>query len=320
MGQTFFRATELSSWRRISLHLWPHPKDPSVYGNLEVNLRSARQYLTAINQRNPPAKVTLTHLVAKAIARALAVHPEANAIISRRRIFYRRSIDVFCQVATDGGRDLSGVKIAQADQKPLLQLATELADRVARIQQHTDSGSERTKRTVSMVPQSILHSVLKTIEFFSYDLRWDLSRFGVDYDQFGSAMVSNVGAFGVRHGLAPLVPATRTPIVLLVGCVEDRPVVEDGKLAIAPCVTIGCTFDHRLIDGYQAGAMASIVQETLEDPMRFIGHASRPSSTDDRILLDPHDTTNTDPDGSAYTDHSTESPPGTAPRESRSGG
>ncbi len=308
INRTFRRANDLSSWRRISLHLWRHPRDPSVYGNLEINMRKACEYLRLVNERTDGAKVTVTHLVAKAIARALAAHPEANAVIARRRIYYRPTVDVFCQVATEGGKDLSGVKISEVDRKSIVELAAELAQRIDRLQRRADEGSERTKKTVLSVPHPFLGLVLRTVEFLSYDLRIDLSRFGVAFDQFGAAMVSNVAGFGLAHGLAPLVPATRTPIVLLVGRIEDRPVVEDGALAVAPCLTIGCTFDHRLIDGYQAGAMATIVTETLTDPFRHIGLPSRSSSTGDRIVLDRPGTTSTGDAGNACTDRTTRSP------------
>ncbi|RMF22250.1 MAG: 2-oxo acid dehydrogenase [Deltaproteobacteria bacterium] len=307
INRTFRRATDLSSWRRISLHLWRHPRDPSVYGNLEINMRRACEYLRLVNERTGGAKVTVTHLVAKAIARALAAHPEANAIIARRSIYYRPTVDVFCQVATEGGKDLSGVKICSVDRKSITEVADELAQRIDRLQRRADAGSERTKRTVLAVPHRLLGPVLRVIEFLSYDLRIDLSRFGIEFDQFGAAMVSNVAGFGLAHGLAPLVPATRTPIVLLVGKIQDRPVVEEGRLAIAPCLTIGCTFDHRLIDGYQAGAMAQIVTETMADPFRHIGLPTRSSSAGDRIVLDQPGTTSTGDGGSTYTDRTGQS-------------
>ncbi|RMD83518.1 MAG: 2-oxo acid dehydrogenase [Candidatus Dadabacteria bacterium] len=308
MGRKRFeRAKELSTWRRIALHLWNHPRDPTVYGNLEINMRTACEYLRQVNELHRGAKVTVTHLVAKAIARALAEHPEANAIVARRRIYYRRSVDVFCQVATAGGKDLSGVKISNVDRKKITEIADELHDRVERLRRGRDSSSERAKRTILRVPHPLLGTVIRAAEFLSYDLRLDLSRFGIEQDQFGSAMVSNVGGFGLSHGLAPLVPATRTPIVLLVGKIEDRPVVEDGRLSIAPCLTIGCTFDHRLIDGYQAGVMASIVTATLSDPFRYIGLPIRSSSIGDRIVLPEHETTSSDRTGSSCTDRTGES-------------
>jgi pyruvate dehydrogenase E2 component (dihydrolipoamide acetyltransferase) len=85
----------------------------------------------------------------------------------------------------------------------------------------------------------------------------------------------------LKHGFGPLVPMTRTPIVVLVGEVEDRPAVKDGQLTIRPTMTLGCTFDHRVIDGAHAGKIVAVMREVLADPEAFNeprtpGSAERP--------------------------------------------
>lgn len=283
MPAKFTRVDRLSSWRRISLHLWNKPRDPTVYGNLEIDMTTAGRYLEAANRLSGGVPVTVTHLVTKAIADAVARYPEANGIIARRRIYARDSVDVFCQVATEGGADLSGIKIENADTKSPIDIAREMDARVRRVLDNTDAGAARTKSTVGSVPHALLGLVLKAVEFLTYDLRLDLGRFGVPYDQFGSAMVSNVGGFAVEHGLAPLVPASRVPIVLLVGEVKDRAVVKDGAVVAAPSMVIGCTFDHRMIDGFQAGQLATVVKDSLHDPFTAFGLPSRAGADPNRI-------------------------------------
>lgn len=307
MESPFRRADRLSSWRTIALNLWDKPRDPTVYGLIEVDMTRSLQYLDQLNSRNDTSRATVTHLVVKAIARALAAQPRANAVASRRRLYLRETVDIYCQVATDGGDDLTGVKVSRADGKSVADIADELAHAVRKVHAHRDAGSERTKRTVLRVPQRLLRPLLSVVEYLTYDRFWDLSRFGIAFDQFGSAMVSNVGGFGIANGLAPLVPASRVPIVLLVGATVEKPVARDGRVFAAPCVTIGCTFDHRVIDGYQAGIMANIVRETLENPFRTIGLASRPSSAADRISLARRDTNDSDPTGNECRDRSNRS-------------
>ncbi len=292
----------LSSWRLLSLHLWGKPRDPTVYGNLEIDMTEALRYLDAVNRESEGARVTITHLAVKAIAKANAHNPEANALVSRRAIYLRDTVDVYCQVATDAGDDLSGVKITSADSKPIRDIAADLAARAQRVHERSDVGSETTKRTMLKTPRWLLGPLLRLVEFATYDLRLDLGRFGIPFDQFGSAMVSNVGGFGITHGLAPLVPATRVPVVLLLGEVVERAVVREGRVVAAPCMTVGCTFDHRVLDGFRAGKMARIVRNCLENPFTEIGLPSRSSSAGDRLRLEPHGTNDSDPHDSACTD------------------
>jgi pyruvate/2-oxoglutarate dehydrogenase complex dihydrolipoamide acyltransferase (E2) component len=298
----FRKAKRLSSWRRIALHLWDKPRDPTVYGVLEIEMSRALEYLNRLNAPDADARATLTHLVVKAIAKAIAENPESNALVRRRQIYLRETVDVYCQVATDGGNDLSGVKVRNADRKSIEEIATELEDSVRRVQERRDAGSERTKRTVLSVPSRLLGPLLRTIEYLTYERLFDLEKLGIAFDQFGSAMVSNVGSFGIANGLAPLVPATRVPVVLLLGEVAERPVVRDGRIEVAPCMTIGCTFDHRVIDGYQAGRMARVVRQCLENPFVELGLPSRSSSVGDQLVLDGPGTSDKDPTGSGCTD------------------
>ncbi|MFT4571696.1 MAG: pyruvate/2-oxoglutarate dehydrogenase complex dihydrolipoamide acyltransferase (E2) component [Hyphomicrobiaceae bacterium] len=270
MTPKFHRAQRMSSWRRLAVHVWGRPADPTVYANIDIDMRQALAWIEEA-EATSGIRITVTHLVVKAIAQALAAQPDANAIISSGRIWMRNGIDIYCQIATDQGADLSGAKVEAADTKSVIEIARELAERIERVRAHKDLGSERTKASLGRVPDRLLRPMLRAVEWLTYDRRLDLSRFGIAFDQFGSAMVSNVGGFRVGHALAPLVPVSRVPIVLLVAGVHDRPLAENGVVIVAPMMTIGCTFDHRLIDGYQGSMMAGVVTQVLTDPYAELG-------------------------------------------------
>src|ERR1043165_397882 len=106
------------------------------------------------------------------------------------------------------------------------------------------------------------------------EFRRVLFRSGIERDQFGSAMVSNIGnfeGFGMSFALAPLVPMSRCPIVVLIGEVQKKPVVEGDRVAVRSVVTLGCTFDHRMIDGAQGTAIAAVLRRVVEDPEKELG-------------------------------------------------
>ena len=64
-------------------------------------------------------------------------------------------------------------------------------------------------------------------------------------------------------------PFSRTPLVVLVGEVQERAVAEDGQAVVRPMVTLGVTFDHRFMDGFQGGKMAALMRSYIEDPAAF---------------------------------------------------
>ncbi|MEO3978982.1 2-oxo acid dehydrogenase subunit E2 [Streptomyces sp. CAU 1734] len=55
-----------------------------------------------------------------------------------------------------------------------------------------------------------------------------------------------------------------TAVTLCAGQIADRPVVRDGRLAIAPVMRLGLTFDHRIIDGATAADVLGDLKTTLE--------------------------------------------------------
>lgn len=252
----------------MALRAWSPPRDPTVYSTLEVDVSAALVYLERL-RRESGVKVTPTHLVAKGIATALRRHPHANAIIRRGWVHLRESVDVFLQIVADGGEDLGGTKIEGVDERPLTDIARELTARAERIRAHRDPELEHTKRTLDRLPVWMLGGVLRLTEFLTHTLGLDLSSVGIKPDPFGGAMVSNIGTFGIDCALAPIVPFSRCPIVLVVGTVKERPWVVDGAVVARPVLVIGCTFDHRLLDGALASSLARVLIEVVGDPERF---------------------------------------------------
>jgi pyruvate dehydrogenase E2 component (dihydrolipoamide acetyltransferase) len=256
-------ASRESTWRLIAMSAWGRPRDPSIYGWLDVDVTRALRFLESLESE---PKVTLTHLVGKAVALAIASCPSVNAVIRRNRIRRRANIDVFFQVAYEQGRNLSGAKVESADRKSLVEIARELSSRAASIRAHEQHPLSRSDAMLSRVPASLRRFVLRAVESAVYDWELDLTRFGVPKDAFGSAMVTNVGVFGLPHAFAPLVPFSRVPIVVAVGAVRQAAVVEDGAVVVRPVLPVGVTLDHRVLDGFQAGKLARRFQEVMSDP------------------------------------------------------
>src|SRR5256712_6576560 len=268
MPRSFKPLQPLRGWRRVATQAGRPPQDPSVYAHLDIPMRSSLSYVERLREETG-VRVTVTHLVARGVALALRQYPQLNGIVARGRIMLRDTVDIFLQVAIEGGGDLSGIKIARVDEKDVVEIAREMEERVARLRQRRDRQVERTKSILARLPLRLLGPFLPLVSYLVYDLDLDVSRFGVVKDEFGSAMVTNVGTFGLAHAYAPLVPFSRTPLVVLVGEVQDKPVVEDGRVVARPIMTLGVTFDHRFMDGFQGGVMAQLFRTFLEDPARF---------------------------------------------------
>jgi pyruvate dehydrogenase E2 component (dihydrolipoamide acetyltransferase) len=281
----FREAPSLPTWRRIALGAWDSPRDPTAYGMLDLDVEPALAYAAALREASGE-KITLTHLIGKAVAIAIAEHPEVNAFASRGRLMLRETVDVFFQVAffDDAPKDsttkkkdanLAGAKVRAADTKSVIEIARELRERAEKIRAKADAETARGSATLSKLPKSLVGFATRAGAMLSYDLGLNLSRFGIPYDAFGSCMVTNVGVFGIPVAWAPLVELSRVPIVLTLGAVRDAVRAHQGAPAVRKSATIGAAFDHRVMDGYHAGKLAGRFIELMSDPAAHLGPVPR---------------------------------------------
>ena len=252
-------------WRKVASATWRDPRDPQIYGDLEIDATELLAFVAAVRETTG-TRLTVTHLVGRAVARALADNPDLNVRKRRGRFVPRDGIAIFFVVAVDDGRDLSGVRVRDADAKSAVEIAEELRSRAAKIRSGEDADFGRSKRVLALTPVPILGLALRLVTWLTSDLGLDLRRFGLRSHPFGSAMVTSVGMFGVQRAYAPLSRFYRLPFLALVGEVTEKPVVREGEIVARPILTMSATMDHRYLDGSHAARLAKSVRRYLEDP------------------------------------------------------
>jgi pyruvate/2-oxoglutarate dehydrogenase complex dihydrolipoamide acyltransferase (E2) component len=260
-------------FRKIAMGSWKTAADPSVYGLLELDVSNVLIYLEKLNKESE-VKIGISEFVGRVTALVLIKRPEMNGIIRLGRIYLRKHVNLFYQVNVPGGEadpigkaNLLGLTIDNAETKSLSSIAKELKLKAGQIKKGHESELTKSVKTLSFVPWQFMRYVLNLTSFLNYDLNLPLQMLGMPKDPFGSVMITNVGSMGVETAWAPLVPYTRVPLLLTVGAVVDRPWVVSGKIEARPIIRIGCTFDHRFMDGVHAAAMNRLFIKYFENPV-----------------------------------------------------
>jgi pyruvate dehydrogenase E2 component (dihydrolipoamide acetyltransferase) len=260
--------TKISGWRKIAAATWGHPNDPQMYGDLEFDATNILDFIQQAREKTD-VKLSVTHMAGKAVAKALGDHPDLNVRLYRGHFIRRESVDVFFIVSMAQGNELSGVKVERADEKPVIEIARELASRAGKIRGGDDQEYGKTKKMLSSTPRRLLGVSMKAAAWLTADRNMDLKKQGLPRQAFGSVMVSSVGMFGIQHAYAPLSPYYRIPFLILVGEVAEKPAVVDGRIEPRPMLTVSATMDHRYLDGFHAARLAKSVREYMEDPAKF---------------------------------------------------
>jgi pyruvate/2-oxoglutarate dehydrogenase complex dihydrolipoamide acyltransferase (E2) component len=269
----------LSSFRRIAIGTWRTAYDPTVYGTLALRADAVLRYLDTFRARTGK-RATLSHLMAKAMAITLSEMPDANAILRWNRIYLRKDIGVFFQVAMEddktGEIDLSGATIFDAHQKSLLEIVEEFEKKVGSVRKKEDKNLEGSRSLFKKIPFFLLNTMLDLIGWLSFTLNLDLRWAGIPKDPFGSAMITNIGSLGLEEAYVPLVPYSRVPLVIALGAVKDEAIVESGeggeqKIVIGKMLRAFASFDHRVLDGMHAAKMSKTLRRVFADPEKELG-------------------------------------------------
>jgi pyruvate dehydrogenase E2 component (dihydrolipoamide acetyltransferase) len=80
----------------------------------------------------------------------------------------------------------------------------------------------------------------------------------------GTFTISNLGMYGIEQFVAVLNPPQVA--ILAVGSIEDRPHALEGRIEIAPTMTLTLTCDHRAIDGSEGAEFLGTVKALVEQP------------------------------------------------------
>jgi pyruvate/2-oxoglutarate dehydrogenase complex dihydrolipoamide acyltransferase (E2) component len=81
--------------------------------------------------------------------------------------------------------------------------------------------------------------------------------------QGGTFTITNPGVFGALYGL-PLINQPQAAI-MGVGAIEKRAIVIDDAIAIRPMCHVTLGYDHRLVDGADAGRFLTFFKERMEN-------------------------------------------------------
>jgi pyruvate dehydrogenase E2 component (dihydrolipoamide acetyltransferase) len=86
--------------------------------------------------------------------------------------------------------------------------------------------------------------------------------------QGGTASLSNMGMFGIKHFEAVINPPQA--MIMAIGAGEKRPYVIDDSLQIATVMSATGSFDHRAIDGADGARLMKVFKELVESPMGLV--------------------------------------------------
>lgn len=252
-------------WRITAAAIYTTPTDSRVYGTLDIDVTSAKQFLDS--KRGEGVKITMTHLATVVLARAIAFDvPEMNCFIRRGGIVGRKHIDVTVPVSIGGGEGVSAVLVKDAHARTVTSIAEEIRSGAVDNRAGKESTTVKNKYLLNRIPWPFRRPVFRLLKWITVDMGVTIKKLGLSADSFGSFVVSDIGSFGLNTGMTSLMPAAKVPAVIVLGKVEEKPVVKNGEVVIRTMLPLTGTFDHRIVDGLQIGKLARGIKRNFRKP------------------------------------------------------
>ena len=256
---------KMSIRRKLAIATWSSPSEGNIYGKLSLDATEALAYVDELRERTG-LKVTVTHLVAAALGRALAKAPGLNGRIRFGKYIPHETVDIAFLVALEDGKNLAKAKVSSIDKMSVEDIARDLKGRADKLRDGKDEDFKKSMGPIKMLPTWLIRPLLKVTGWLTASLGIQFKALGLERYPFGSAIITSVGMFGLDEGWAPPTPFARVPIYVLIGALRDMPAAVDGKVVIRKALTLCATIDHRFLDGAQGGVLAKEMRRLLANP------------------------------------------------------
>jgi len=212
---------------------------PTFYLTADIDLTRVTELRAAMLEMGDEFKVSVNDVLMKAVATALAQHPEVNAHWLGDRIRYHHRVNLGMAVATNDG--LIVPVIFDADRKRMSEISAEARELAKRARERKLKPEEYTGSTFSIS---------------------NLGMFGID--QF-TAIINppEVGilAIGTAHDV--VVPTTG-------GRVDGSTGGREGTFAVQKRLRLTMSCDHRAVDGAVGATFLQTLRRLIENPLMLV--------------------------------------------------
>ena len=276
--------------RRFALWWFRQPGGIShVSVNVQIDAGPMRAYLDALAAgRGPEApKITVQHLLAAAIGRALHAVPAANARIVGDRIVPQPHVGLAMPVnllgtgaaPSDGtGEELGMAVVERVESLSLVAIgaATRRSVDAERKGSSTTPLIRMIKTFGSSLPQPVINLGLGAMARGARSPR--LQRHAQSLLPVTAGLTNPGAALGGAPGARFMGGAFSLPNALVhvgtvwgITAIQDEVIAIDGKAEVRPMLPVLLLFDHRLIDGVRAGRLLHCFADVLSRPAVWFG-------------------------------------------------
>lgn len=252
-------------YRQLMPYLMPTRNESVVYYDSYVYAKPILDFLEKV--KDAPYKITLTHVLVHACAMGIYKHPTMNQYIMGYRLYQREKAEISFSLKKEkvSKAPIKVVKLVVEKNETLLDVARRVHERLNIERSDKKTYTDKEIDLVTCLPCFVLRFMVWLLRCLD---SWNLlpASFIAKDPLYASIFIANLGSIGMDAGFHHLYEYGTIPLFLMVGKVQEMPVVVDGKVEVRQMLHLRFTYDERIDDGLSSGLGINSVVEMLEHP------------------------------------------------------
>jgi len=261
--------TKIHPYRKMIPYMWEGGDASVVYYDDFVK---ADALLDFIKRTREEYHVDMIHCLVAAAAKGLHENPKMNQFIAGNRLYARNHAAItFSMKRQKMNKEakLSAVKLFFEPGETFEEICERINGNIKVERSEKETYVDKELGILTRLPRPVLRfciNFVKRMDYYSL-LPWGFIKNDAFYS---SVFIANLGSLGMRAGYHHLYDYGTCPLFLMVGRIEDRPVVEDGKVVPRKMLHLRWSYDERIDDGLTSKYGMQTLREALEDPDRYL--------------------------------------------------
>ncbi len=258
-------------YRRIMQYLMPTRNESVVYFEAFLDATNFEAWLERCKQVVPDANPTQATVAAVGIG--LSATPAMNRFVVGRRLYQRRGRWLtfsMLRKKLDREAKIGTVKREFIDGENFRDWCARVNSGISEERSGKKTSGDKELDLFNLLPRPLLIGAASLIGWLNhYNI---LPGFFIKDDPMHTSIfVANLGSLGMGPGYHHLYEYGTCPLFIMIGRIEDQPMVVDGQVVIRPRMHIRFSYDERIDHGLSARFGIDAVVRVLSDPQRFLG-------------------------------------------------
>jgi hypothetical protein len=219
------------------------------------------------------SEVDITHCLVAAGAVSFPEQYKMNRFISGKRLYQRNHIAITFSVKRkrmDQEAKLGAVKLKFEKGETFEGICKRINEKIGVERSGAETYTDKELGIMTRLPRPLLSFAIRFVRWADYHCL--LPKGFIDNDGFYTSLfIANLGSLGMNAGFHHLYEYGTCPLFLMVGKIEDKPMVVDGKVVAEKILHFRYSYDERIDDGLTSKYGIESMRFILEDPEKYFG-------------------------------------------------